>query len=740
MARMPLNLVMGVGLALIGCRVAPEPTDSTVATDVMSTSDTTDTGTVSVYCPGSAYCIDGELAQPTIGVRSASTLQVDGWSFKDSNGDGALDPYEDWRLPMHERVADLVGKMSTTQMIGLLYEGGLNVAPTDAAGTVSKAETEGIVNGDIRQSLLRWPDGLTAETIAIHLNELQALAEAQPLGIPMVITTDPVFAAASDMSSSQLTHQNRADQITDWPLMLGLAAINDEAYVENVARMQREQLASLGIRWMLGPQAELASEPMWSRVYDTFGARADRAGLLGAAYIRGFQGRPDGVDPLGGAAATLKHFPGGGPNEGGMDSHTEAGRFNVFPGGAFDTHLDVMRDVIDGSNPFAIMPNYSVFENLVYEGKSVEQLGASFSEVLMVDILRDDIGWDGFVTSDWGAVGYCFGPGNCASGSAWGTETWTNGERVAAYVSVGGHQIGNFFDARVQWEDALKSGDISEADVAFSAGRALELAFAVGAFENPYVDASAAQSTIEQYEDEAHDAMMRAFTLLQNDDAILPLDSNTVDQNGTAGIQVYFDGHDDAAIAAYAAAVNDFDVVSDPADADYAIVRISARHGNYFGLDGGVPLSFRDPVMVYDQTTNAPSSVLSKASSRSGDAAGNNAAAAAIADTLDAIVAAKEANPSLKIIIPVSMYRPFVIEPWLADIDVLAAEFGMSDAALLDMLFQMRDGVQDATLQPTGTLPMEIPSSQAAVYDALEDVPHDSANPSFEIGAGITTY
>jgi len=434
----------------------------------------------------------------------------------------------------------------------------------------------------------------------------------------------------------------------------------------------------------------------------------------------------------------LKHFPGAGANENGMDSHSFLGRYNVYPGGAFDTHLQVMRDAIDGSNPFAIMPMYSIIEDVTFKGTLLEPVGASFVQDVMVDYLRGDLGWDGMVTSDWGAIGSCQAIGTCSSGSAWGTEKWTNGERIKAYLDAGGHQIGN--GRNVMWEDALKSGDVTEAEIADTAAKVLELTFTVGAFENPYVDAAAAPGIISQYEDEAHEAMMRAFTLLKNTDDILPLDASSVDQNGTKNIQVYYDGHDDKAVQSYVDSVAGFERVTDLASADYAVVRFSARYGIYPGLDGGVPLSFRDPILTYDQGTDAPSSKVSTFGSWGGTAEGNNVAASQIADTLDAAVAAKATNPDLKIIVVGSMYRPFIVEPWLADIDVFAAEFGMTDAALLDMVFQMRNGKPDATVQPTGTLPMEIPSSQDEVYASDEDVPHDTANPSFEIGAGILSY
>jgi hypothetical protein len=289
--------------------------------------------------------------------------------------------------------------------------------------------------------------------------------------------------------------------------------------------------------------------------------------------------------------------------------------------------------------------------------------------------------------------------------------------------------------------------------------------------------------------------------------------------------------------ADYLSALTDFTRVSDPADADYAIIRLASRKGSYFGWDGGVPLAWAHygactggthdelpceldddcndgtcdtdmlaafPVYIYDQETDYPmleNPLVCVGGTDAGDRCGddddcndgtcelvlmcvggtddgdectgsncadgscvneeanpaqyalstagggwggstvdNNAAALRSAQKLHDLIAVRDTNADLKIIVVVSMYRPFIIEPWLDDIDVFAAEFGMTDAALLDMVFQMTDGAADSSLQPTGTLPMELPSSQWAVYDALEDLPHDSLNPSFNIRAGSTAY
>jgi beta-glucosidase len=310
--------------------------------------------------------------------------------------------------------------------------------------------------------------------------------------------------------------------------------------------------------------------------------------------------------------------------------------------------------------------------------------------------------------------------------------------RVAGYVEAGGHQIGNALPSRFMWEDALGAGTITEAQIAVAAEKALEVAFMVGAFEDPYVDEDQAVAMIESFEDEAHEAMMRAFTLLQNDDAILPLDADSTDQNGTPGIQVFFDGHDDATILNYTSELEGLEAVDDIADADYAILRVSARHGIYSGLDGGVPLTYRDTIKVYDQETGMPSDVDSTEASILGSAAMNNDASNMIADTIEAHIAEKGTNT--KLIFIVSSNRTWIWSDYIADTSVLAAEFGMTDEALLDMVFQMRNGARDTSIQPSGTLPMEIPSSQAAVYAAHEDVPHDTADPMFAVGAGITSY
>jgi hypothetical protein len=140
-------------------------------------------GGASSVCPQSSYCIDGTEMAPTIGVRSASVLTVDDRDFKDSNGNGELDPYEDWRLSPADRAADLVSKMDAAQQIGLLSETGW-IGPADESGDLSDAQIDNVTSNHARYGLIRWPGGVTATTMAIHMNNLKSWRSRCPSASP----------------------------------------------------------------------------------------------------------------------------------------------------------------------------------------------------------------------------------------------------------------------------------------------------------------------------------------------------------------------------------------------------------------------------------------------------------------------------------------------------------------------------------------------------------------------------
>ena len=132
--------------------------------------------------------------------------------------------------------------------------------------------------------------------------------------------------------------------ISHWPTTLGLAATFDPALVEEFGQIASEEYRALGIATALSPQIDLATEPRWSRFSGTFGESPELDTDMARAYVDGFQ-TSTGKDEIDGGwgyksvNAMVKHWPSGGPEEGGRDAHYNYGKYAVYPGSAFETHL-----------------------------------------------------------------------------------------------------------------------------------------------------------------------------------------------------------------------------------------------------------------------------------------------------------------------------------------------------------------------------------------------------------------
>jgi beta-glucosidase len=382
-------------------------------------------------------------------------------------------------------------------------------------------------------------------------------------------------------------------------------------------------------------------------------------------------------------------------------------------------------------------------------------VGSAHSKTIILDLLRAELGWDGLITSDWGAVG----------SRAWGlvNSGKTEEEILASFVAAGGHQVG--MGTVAQWRSAYEKGLISEDEITRSALKVLEVSFKVGAFENPYADPDTANSLVAGHYRSAIACQLKAMTLLKNKDYVLPVKS---DQGvGDKGIQVYFDTiYDDSDtdtgnnfLSDYLAILSSetgrsYETATSLIHADVAVIRISARRGNYFGGNGGVPISFSDPAYGYNQAINGPDEALDyvrelpyppfQMADPSLDEAQGELA------RIEEALAAKALNPNLKVIVVMFTPRPAVVAAFLDGIDALLCEFGADDVSVFDMVFQARSkrfrsgdsfivtSVQpDPGREPEGRLPWNFPSSQEAVYNQLEDLPNDDVNPTFAKGAGM---
>src|SRR5829696_4726476 len=287
--------------------------------------------------------------------KEAPTLTQDGLTFRDLNKNGKLDPYEDPRRPIDERVEDLLSQMTLEEKAGLMFHMIAAVNPDGSLNPPSAGFIRGMPIAEMVGTLLLNHfnvHALPAPRLAAQwYNNLQALAESTRLGIPVTISSDPRHAFSNNPATNFA-----AGSFSQWPEPIGLAATGDPALVEQFGDIARQEYLSVGIRVALHPMADLATEPRWGRINGTFGEDAELASRMVAAYIRGFQGAALGPASV---ACMTKHFPGGGPQMNGEDAHFSYGKEQVYPGDNFDYHL-IPFEAAFAAGAAQIMPYYGM--------------------------------------------------------------------------------------------------------------------------------------------------------------------------------------------------------------------------------------------------------------------------------------------------------------------------------------------------------------------------------------------
>jgi len=628
-----------------------------------------------------------DLSQAQLGSRTLDLLQSDGFEFKDLNRDAELNPYEDWRLTPAERATDLVSRMTLYEKAGTLLHGSMSAFGADDYDMEHANKL--IMDNNIGSVITRLSS--SAELLASGNNKLQDLAETRRLGIPLTISTDPRnhFNYLAGASTS-------AGSFSKWPEALGLAAIGDPALVRQFAETARQEYRAVGIVQALSPMADLSTEPRWPRVVGTFGEDAELAKTLVGAYVKGFQNGDQGLGSDS-VATVVKHWVGYGAGKDGHDSHSYFGRYAAFPGDNFEGHIKPFEDAFS-ANVSGVMPSYSILENLEYKGEVLEQVGAGFNRFLLTDLLRDTYGFDGVVLSDWGITKDC--NDICIYGevdgqrqeiehmsTAWGVIDLTARQRYAKALAAGIDQFGGVEDPQ-PLIDAVETGLVDEARLDLSVHRIMMQKFELGLFENPFVDEQRAVEVVgnETFMAEAEAAQARGLVLLENKGDLLPLTASD-------DKKLFLFGIDPEVAASFG-----FSVVDDPKDADLAILRLHTPweqpHQNWvFGRrhhEGNLAFNPDNP-------------------------------------EYQVVMQASEHVP---VIATVFLERPAVMTSIQGNVDALIGNFGVSDKVLLSVIL--------GQAEPEGRLPIELPSSMAAVEAQKEDLPYDSESPLYPFGFGMS--
>jgi beta-glucosidase len=587
-------------------------------------------------------------------------------------------PYQDAGLGIPERVADLMGRMSVEEKAGLLFHpiitmNGDGSLVDDAAAAPTEATTGDLVGSRLIShfNLLSFhgPGAPGAGATAEWHNALQRLAaEETRWGIPVTLSTDPRHAFTENAGTSMA-----AGPFSEWPEPLGLAALRDVEAVREFADVARQEYLAVGFRVALHPQLDLATEPRWARIAQTFGEDADLAARLGVAYLEGLRGGPTvGPDSV---AAMAKHFPGGGPQLDGEDPHFPHGKEQVYPGGMFDYHLRPFRAAI-AAGVGQIMPSYGV-----PIGTQYDEVAFGFNDGVINGLLRGELGFDGIVCSDWGIITDHPIMGEPHQARAWGVEQLSPLQRTLLVLNAGVDQFGGESHPELVVE-LVRSGQLPAARLDQSVRRLLAEKFRLGLFDHRrYVDPELADRTAGKADFRAagRRAQSASVTVLSNRDRRLPVSGR---------IRLFVEGVDPNVAAGYA------DVVTDPAQAELAVLRLATpyerRPGRFESFFHTGPLDFEP-------------------------------------DRLAEILGLLAAVPT---VVAIHLERPAVIPEISAAACAVLAVFGVSDAALLDVVF--------GDAEPRGRLPVQLPRSMDEVRGGRSDVPRESADPLFDYGAGLS--
>jgi beta-glucosidase len=475
------------------------------------------------------------------------TFEVDGRQVRDLNGNGELDPYEDPRRSLDERVDDLLGRMTLEEKAGLMFHPPIMIGPEgQVLDGPSAFGGDGTTHLVAERHLNHFNVYMTpdARRFAEWHNAVQRIAEGTRLGIPVTISSDPRHAFDENPATSWAS-----GSFSQWPEPIGLGATGDEELVRRFGEIARREYRAVGIHVALHPMADVATEPRWARTVGTFGEDFDLVGRLTAAYIRGFQGEELGPDSV---ACMTKHFPGGGPQADGEDPHFPYGKDQVYPGGRFEDHLRPFESAF-AAGTAQVMPYYG--RPL---GTDLEPVGFGFNKGVVTDMLRGRFGFDGVVCTDWALVSDMPMPdGSVWEAKAWGVEQLDAADRLAKIIEAGCDQLGGESLPELLVE-LVGAGRVTESRIDESARRILRDKFRLGLFDDPYVDAEAAAAICgsDAFRAAGAEAQRRAMVLLAND-GLLPLER---------GARIYVDGLPAEAAAAYG------EVVERPEDADAAIV------------------------------------------------------------------------------------------------------------------------------------------------------------------------
>ena len=709
------------------------------------------------------YKITQEDGAPTIGVMDeAKIIQVDGYAFRDMNGSGKLELWEDWRQSADDRAAAFAASLSAEDIFPLVWAGGTqsNTNSTDTSDFdwIEQGSRAGV-------SRLASSDKSYAADVK-WINDVQSVCEKSELGIPYFNYSDPYV-------------------LFGVPSSFGLAAAMDKDLWRKAGMWQARAWRATGVRCELGPQIDVYSNPIGVR---TSGSVSEDPALnrdFAAAFGGGMQstwGDDDATDDQGwgdeSCGVMLKHFVGEGCPEGGRNDHTDMGKWSVFPGSNFNAHLIPFMD--GGMNldsktgqMLAVMPCYGIDYD-PNDDSLGEHVGSAYSAHNM-SILRN-AGWDGMLCTDWLVL----------TQTDHGVANLTEPERFAKLMKNSISQHGGIFDPDIARESfELMKSDMGEDDALAqlqdNARRIFKAMITVDLFDQPYSDRSVAKDALESEAAASfgEEAANKCVVMIKNKGGVITEDGFSskpkvyIPRKFVAASKGMFGTTPATADLCFGSEIADStfnyvtDALGDPsgtdsdgaaayqetditrltaaelADVKYAIVAVNNPTDAYQGVQGGKPFNPTGGAdQAYDPAVYKPLSLQYRPYTADGDyvrkqslnpadeygvyenrSVFGQSTYAKNESELDLVISIRQVLPAdAKLILLVTADRPMCygeIEPYA---DAILMGFGSSRSKIPDTAFA---NVITGAYEPSGLLSFQMPKDMKTVMEQDEDVPRD---------------
>ena len=407
--------------------------------------------------------------------------------------------YKDISLPAGERAALLLKEMTLEEKIGQMCQ---YVAPSHAdenskkdrqkSGNMSNIDANafGVDGRDIIEKVRQGRVGMFLHTLTVEeANFLQSVAMQTRLQIPLLFGVDAIHGNA--------LHKG----CTVYPTSITMASSFNPELMELSGAQTAQEMRASGMHWAFNPNLDVVRDPRWGRAGESFGEDPYLVTQMGINLIHGLQGR-GGVHPDR-VLACAKHMIAGGEPAGGI---------NAAP---MDLSEQKLREVF--LPPFVAAVNADVFTVMAAHNE-INGIPCHANRWMLNDLLRDEMGFDGFVVSDWMDIERLHSMHHYA-------PSLDEAFCVSLESGIDAHMHGDYyFDSILA---ALKAGRISESRIDAAVIKILEAKFLLGLFENPYVDIESTREQIatQEHRNTALTAARQGLVLLKND-GILPLKKN----------------------------------------------------------------------------------------------------------------------------------------------------------------------------------------------------------------------